>query len=104
LINKEKLEMMKPSAYLINTARGPIVNEKELIEALQNKVIAGAALDVQEVEPLASDSPLFTMDNVMITPHAGWKAMESRQRLVNFTADTIDAFLKGSPINVVNEK
>lgn len=103
LINKEKLELMKPTAYLINTARGPVVNEKELIDALQNKVIAGAALDVQEVEPLDSNSPLFTMDNVIITPHIGWKAMESRQRLVAFTADVIEGFLKGEPINVVSE-
>lgn len=102
LINKEKLEMMKPTAFLINTARGPVVNELDVIDALKNKVIAGAALDVQEVEPLASDSPLFTMDNVIITPHIGWKAIESRQRLVSLTADSIDGFIKDSPINVVN--
>lgn len=103
LINAEKLAMMKPTAFLINTARGPIVNEKELIEALENKVIAGAALDVQEVEPLDSNSPLFTMDNVVITPHIGWKAIESRQRLVSLTAESIEAFINEAPVNVVTD-
>lgn len=102
LINKETLKMMKPTAYIINTARGPIVKEADIIDALKNKVIAGAALDVQEIEPLASDNPLFTMDNVIITPHIGWKCFESRQRLVNLTADSIDSFIKDTPINVVN--
>lgn len=102
LIDKEKLEMMKPTAFIINTARGSIIKEADLIDALKNKEIAGAALDVQEVEPLPSDSPLFTMDNVIITPHIGWKCFETRQRLVNLTAKTIDAFIKDSPINVVN--
>lgn len=102
LIDKEKLEMMKPTAFLVNTARGPIVNEADLIEALENNVIAGAALDVQEVEPLSSDSPLFKMDNVIITPHIGWKAIETRQRLVSLTADAIEGFVNDEPINVVN--
>ncbi|WP_425800957.1 NAD(P)-dependent oxidoreductase [Desulfitobacterium sp. Sab5] len=101
LINRETLKLMKPSAYLINTSRGPIIKETDLIEALQNKTIAGAALDVQEQEPPELDNPLFDMDNVILTPHIGWRCIESRQRLINLIADDIKAFTEGNPINVV---
>ncbi|WMC91415.1 2-hydroxyacid dehydrogenase [Kineothrix sp. MB12-C1] len=101
IINKETLEMMKPTAYLINTARGALVDEKALIDALENNVIAGAGLDVQEVEPLDDASPLYTMDNVIITPHMGWRGLETRQRLVSLIRDNIGAFSKGQPINRV---
>jgi glycerate dehydrogenase len=73
-----------------------------LIEALQNKTIAGAALDVQETEPPSPDNLLFSMKNVIMTPHMGWKAFEARQRLIKLTAGNIEAFLNGKPINVVN--
>ncbi|MEN6565369.1 MAG: NAD(P)-dependent oxidoreductase, partial [Veillonellales bacterium] len=89
LINKNKLKLMKPSAFLINTARGAIINEADLIEALQQKVIAGAALDVQDPEPPALDNPLFSMDNVILTPHIGWRCIESRQRLIELLAADI---------------
>lgn len=102
MINKETLAMMKPTAYLINTARGSLVDEKALIDALQNNVIAGAGLDVQEVEPLDDASPLYTMDNVIITPHMGWRGLETRQRLVSIIQDNIRAFSKGEPINRVD--
>lgn len=102
LIDKDKLQLMKPSAYIINTARGPIIKETDLIGALQSKVIAGAALDVQDPEPPALDNPLFDMDNVILTPHIGWKTFESRQRLVNMLAGNIEAFMQGKPINIVN--
>jgi len=102
MINKETLAMMKPTAYLINTARGPLVDEKALIDALQNNVIAGAGLDVQEVEPLDDASPLYTMNNVIITPHMGWRGLETRQRLVSIIQDNIRAFSKGEPINRVD--
>ncbi len=102
LINKEKLELMKPTACIINTSRGPIIKEADLIEALKNNVIAGAALDVQEEEPPALDNPLFTMPNVIITPHIGWQCIESRQRLIDLTAKNIAAFIQGTPINVVS--
>lgn len=102
MINKETLAMMKPTAYLINTARGALIDEKELINALQNNVIAGAGLDVQEVEPLDDTSPLYTMDNVIITPHMGWRGLETRQRLVSIIRDNISAFSKGQPINRVD--
>ncbi len=102
MINKDTLAMMKPTAYLINTARGGLVDEKALIDALQNNVIAGAGLDVQEVEPLDDASPLYTMDNVIITPHMGWRGLETRQRLVSLIQDNIRAFSKGQPINSVD--
>lgn len=102
LINRESLALMKPSAYIVNTSRGPIIKESDLIEALRNGVIAGAGLDVQELEPPEPDNPLYQMDNVILTPHIGWKRLESRQRLIRLMADNIAAFLKGAPANVVN--
>lgn len=102
LINRERLKLMKPTAYIINAARGPIIREADLIEVLREGGIAGAALDVQEQEPPALDSPLFSMDNVIMTPHIGWKTIESRQRLVGLVAKNIAAFLQGNPINIVN--
>jgi glycerate dehydrogenase len=102
LINKERLSLMKPTAYIINTSRGAIINEADLIEALQNGKIAGAALDVQEIEPPEPTNPLFRMNNVIITPHIGWRRIESRQRLINLMAQNIQAFLEGKLINVVN--
>jgi len=102
MINKETLAMMKPTAYLINTARGALIDEKALIDALQNNAIAGAGLDVQEVEPLDDASPLYTMENVIITPHMGWRGLETRQRLVSLIRDNIRAFSKGQPINRVD--
>ena len=102
LINKETISKMKSNAVIVNTGRGPLINEKDLCEALAAKRIAGAGLDVQEVEPPAEDSPLYTLDNVIITPHMGWKGLETRQRLVGIIRDNIQAFLKGEPINVVS--
>lgn len=101
MINKDSLATMKPTAYLINTARGALIDEKTLIEALQNNVIAGAGLDVQEVEPLDDASPLYTMENVIITPHIGWRGLETRQRLVSLIQENIRAFSKGQPMNQV---
>ncbi len=102
IINKETLSKMKPSAFLINTSRGALVDEPALIEALQNGVIAGAALDVQETEPPAEDNPLYTLDNVILTPHMGWKGLETRQRLVSILDGNIKAFFAGNPRNVVS--
>lgn len=103
LINKETISKMKPNAVIVNTGRGPLINERDLCEALAAKRIVGAGLDVQEVEPPAEDSPLYTLDNVIITPHMGWKGLETRQRLVGIIRDNIQAFLKGEPINVVSQ-
>ena len=102
LINKETIAKMKPNAVIVNTGRGPLINEADLCEALAAKRIAGAGLDVQEVEPPAEDSPLYTLDNVIITPHMGWKGLETRQRLVGIIRDNVQAFFKGEPINVVS--
>ena len=102
LINKETISKMKPNAVIVNTGRGPLINERDLCEALAAKRIAGAGLDVQEVEPPAEDSPLYTLDNVIITPHMGWKGLETRQRLVGIIRDNVQAFFKGEPINVVS--
>lgn len=101
-MNKETLSMMKPTAFLINTSRGALVDEPALIDALKRGVIAGAGLDVQETEPPASDNPLYTMDNVIMTPHMGWKGLETRKRLVSILAGNIHAFFDGNPVNVVS--
>ena len=103
MINKETLSLMKPSAFIINTSRGALIDEAALIEALENGMIAGAGLDVQETEPPEETSPLYTMDHVLLTPHMGWKGLETRQRLVSILADNIKQFMEGNPINVVSD-
>lgn len=102
LIDKNRVKLMKPSAFIINTSRGPIIKETDLIEALQNGKIAGAALDVQELEPPEPTNPLFEMENVIVTPHIGWRRFESRQRLIKLMAVNMEAFIHEKPINVVN--
>ena len=102
LINRETLSMMKPTAFLINTSRGALVDEPALIEALKTGVIAGAGLDVQETEPPLPENPLYTMDNVILTPHMGWKGLETRKRLVSILAGNIEAYFQGMPVNVVS--
>lgn len=101
IMNQESIAMMKPSSFIINTARGALIDEQALIDAINKGVIAGAGLDVQEVEPLSEDSPLYTMDNVIITPHIGWRGLETRQRLVSMIADNIKAFSEGNTINKI---
>ena len=102
MINKESLSLMKPSAFIINTSRGALIDEAALIEALENGTIAGAGLDVQETEPPEETNPLYTMDQILLTPHMGWKGLETRQRLVSILADNIKQFMEGNPINVVS--
>ncbi len=102
LIQKEKLALMKPSAYLINTARGAIIKEADLVEALRAGVIAGAALDVLEQEPATADNPLLSLPNCILTPHIGWQCLETRQRLLQMLADNIHGFLTGNVQNCVN--
>ena len=102
LVSRARLALMKPSAFIINTSRGALINEPDLIEALQQGNLAGAALDVQDPEPPALTNPLFAMDNVILTPHIGWKPLEARQRLINLLAGNIEAYLQGKPVNVVS--
>ena len=103
LIGAEALTKMKRGAYLINAARGPIVDEKALIEALGSGHIAGAGLDVYEVEPLAIDSPLRTMENVILSPHVGGATLEADARLLKVVGDNLRRALEGhAPFNVVN--
>lgn len=102
IINEETLVKMKPTAFLINTSRGALVDEKALIKALKSNVIAGAGLDVLETEPPAEDNELFSLENVILTPHIGWKGLETRQRLLSILKDNIDGFMSGNPKNIVN--
>ena len=101
IINADTLKLMKPSACLINTSRGALIDEPALIRALESRQIAAAALDVQEVEPPAPDNKLYTLDNVILTPHMGWKGLETRKRLVSLLAENIRAYLNGDPINPI---
>jgi glycerate dehydrogenase len=102
MVNKGLLATMKPSAFLINAARGPLVQEADLREALERGVIAGAALDVVSTEPIRADNPLLKARNCIITPHIAWASLEARRRLMKTTAENIGAFLRGKPQNVVN--
>lgn len=103
LINRETLALMKPTAYLINTARGGVVEEDALCEALKGGTIAGAAIDVLDEEPMRDGHPYLEVPNMIITPHVAWAAVESRTRLINRVADNLSAFIAGNPINVVNK-
>jgi glycerate dehydrogenase len=103
LIGRNELSVMKPSALLINTARGGIVNETALTEALNNNSIAGAGTDVLSGEPPAKGNPLLSAKNCIITPHSAWSTVEARQTLVNETAGNIRAFMNGEKRNVVNQ-
>jgi glycerate dehydrogenase len=101
-VDEALLGRMKKTAYLINTARGALVNERDLAAALAQGTIAGAALDVVSTEPIAPDNPLLQAPNITITPHIAWAAIEARRRLMRIAAQNIAAFLSGKPINVVN--
>ncbi|MDR1629961.1 MAG: D-2-hydroxyacid dehydrogenase [Oscillospiraceae bacterium] len=102
MVNEEFLAKMKPTALLINTARGPLVDEAALAKALCGKTIAGAGLDVLSSEPPEKDNPLFGAPNCLITPHIAWAGKETRARLMSIFLDNIKAFTEGGPIHVVN--
>ena len=102
IINNESLSMMKKSAYLINTARGGFIVEKDLAEALEKGLIAGYAADVLESEPMAADCPLFHAKNCIITPHIAWAPLETRARLQEIAFNNLKSWLDGKVINVVS--
>ena len=102
LINAARLRQMKPGAFLINTARGPLIDEPALADALEAARIAGAGLDVLSVEPPSADNPLITAKNCLITPHIAWATREARARLLEVAAGNIQAWQQGTPRNVVN--
>ena len=103
LVNERTISLMKPTAYIINTSRGGVIDEYALASALRSKRIAGAALDVLTVEPMAVDCPLMGIDNCLITPHVAWASIEARTRLIDKVAENLRAFIGGNPINVVNK-
>ena len=100
IVGQRELDMMKPTAYLINTSRGPIVDEGALLKTLQEKKIAGAALDVYGVEPLPKDHAVRTLDNVLLTPHLGYTITESLSKMYQDAVEDIVAFLDGKPVRV----
>ena len=101
LINRERLASMKETAYLINTSRGAVCDEEALKQALDNGVIAGAAVDVLTAEPMREDNPLIGAKNLTITPHIAWASYEARARLILLVADNIRAYQNGLPRNTV---
>lgn len=103
IINTETIALMKDGAILINTARGPLLDENAVADALQSGKLRGAALDVMTEEPVPDDNPLLRAPNCIITPHMAWTPVEARQRIIDCTAKNIQAFLSGHPINVVNK-
>lgn len=102
LIRRENLDLMKPTALLINTARGGIVKEEDLAEALNTGKIAGAGLDVLAKEPMDAGTPLRNAKNCIITPHIAWSPLETRERLIRIVAENLEGFLNGTPRNQVN--
>ncbi|MBC2596172.1 D-2-hydroxyacid dehydrogenase [Ruficoccus amylovorans] len=101
-VNATRLSRMKRGSFIVNTARGTLINEHDLAAALRNGPLAGAALDVVAHEPMLPDNPLRTLDNAFITPHLAWASEPSRLRLIEINAANIAAFLSGKPQNVVN--
>ncbi len=102
MLNAKNLRLMKPTAFVINTSRGPVINNRDLAEALHSGQIAGAGLDVLETEPMTMDNPLVTVTNCYITPHIAWAARAARARLMVTAVDNLKAWLAGNPTNVVN--
>lgn len=101
LVNTKRLNMMKKNAILINTGRGPLINEKDLADALNKESIAGAGLDVLSTEPPLADNPLLTAKNCFITPHIAWATYEARTRLMQIAIDNLKSYMEGNIINNV---
>jgi glycerate dehydrogenase len=103
MISKETIRLMKPNAILINTARGGLIVDQDLADALNEGIIEGAGLDVLTMEPPEPDNPLLKARNCLITPHIAWATKEARARLMKLAAENIAAYQKGQPIHVVNK-
>jgi phosphoglycerate dehydrogenase-like enzyme len=101
LIGRRELELMKETAILVNTSRGPVVDEAALIEALEHRRIAGAGLDVFEAEPLAAEHPLTKLENAVLSPHSGGMAYSGTMRGLEMSVENLEAFAAGTPIYVV---
>lgn len=101
LINKESIQMMKDGVKIINTARGPIVNEEDITEALKSGKVSGVAADVINVEPMPKDCKLLEAPNCILTPHTAWAPLETRARLLEVAYNNLAAFIEGDPINTV---
>ena len=104
IINRDTIAKMKDGVIIINNSRGPLIVEQDLADALNSGKVFAAGLDVVSTEPIAPDNPLLSAKNCLITPHISWAPKESRQRIMNATAENIAAFISGNPINVVNQK
>lgn len=104
LVGEREFSLMKPTAYIVNTSRGPIIDEKALFKALQGRKIAGAALDVYGSEPLPKDDPIRKLDNVLLTPHLGYVTAENLAKMYTDVVADIIAFLDGNPVRVIKPK
>ncbi len=102
MINKDSIAKMKDGVILINTSRGPLIVEQDLADALNSGKVGGAGLDVLSIEPAEDNNPLLRAKNCIITPHIAWAPKESRSRLMSIAVDNLEAFIKGSPVNIVS--
>ncbi len=102
IINKDTIAKMKDGVIIINNSRGPLIAEQDLADALDSGKVAAAAVDVVSTEPIKGDNPLLTAKNCIITPHISWAPKESRERIMMYAAENLQAFLDGAPVNVVN--
>ena len=101
-INADTIKKMKDGAILLNTARGPLLDEQAVADALRSGKLGGFAADVVTVEPMREDNPLLTAPNCILTPHMAWAPIEARKRIIASARQSIDGFLSNSPVNVVN--
>ena len=103
MLNAETLKLMKKTAFVINTSRGPVIDSQALADALNSDQLAGAGLDVLDVEPPPADHPLLTAKNCYVTPHISWATRSARARLMQTAVDNVAGFIQGQPLNVVNK-
>jgi glycerate dehydrogenase len=103
IICKASIKQMKDGVIIINNSRGPLINERDLADALNSSKIAAAGLDVVSKEPITNDNPLLTAKNCILTPHISWAPVECRQRIMNITVANLTAFTEGKPVNVVSK-